>query len=135
MPFMLPDADLPSPDTRPSSRRARRRGQPAHEVRARRRRLLGWSIVGISCLLMVNALVGDNGYLATIRAQREYDALDASLARIRSRNQQLRDQVRRMRHDPTALEEAARERQGFIKPGETMVIVKDPPAPRGTSDK
>jgi cell division protein FtsB len=93
--------------------------------------MVGWTIVGVSCLLMVNALVGDNGYLATIRAQREYDALDASLARIRHENQQLRDRVLRMRHDPTALEEAARERQGLIKPGETVVVVKDPPAPSG----
>ena len=132
---MIPDSAAPSPETRQPSSRARRRLQPAHEVRARRRRIVGWTIVGISCLLMVNALVGDNGYLATVRAQRDYDALDASLARIRFENQQLRDRIRRMRQDPTALEEAARERQGLIKPGETVVIVKDPPARGSAPDR
>ena len=80
---------------------------------------------GLSCLLMVNALVGDHGYLATLRAQREYDALETSLARIRSENQELRNGIRRMRNDATALEEVARGEQGLIRPGETVVIVKD----------
>jgi len=116
----------------PSSRRQRRRLQPAHEVRARRRRVIGWTIFGASCLLMVNALIGDNGYLATLRADRESAALEASLASIRSENQALRNQIRRMQDDPTALEEVARREQGLIRPGETMVIIKDPsstPAP------
>jgi len=110
-------------------RRERRKLQPAHETRARRRRLIGWAIFGVSCLLVVNALVGDNGYLATLRAEREYDALEASLARIRYENQELRNEIRRLRDDPTALEEAARREQGLIKPGETVVIIKDAEAP------
>jgi len=115
------------------SRRQRRRLQPAHEVRARRRRVVGWTIFGVSCLLMVNALVGDNGYLATLRADRESAALEDSLASVRYENQMLRSEIRRMQDDPTALEEVARREQGLIKPGETMIIVKDPsttPAPR-----
>ena len=112
---MLPVTRDTSAGDREAPRRGRRRLQPAHEVRARRRRL-----------------IGDNGYLATIRAEREYDALDASLARIRFENQDLRREIRRMRDDPTALEEVARREQGLIKPGETVVVVKDatdPPRP------
>jgi cell division protein FtsB len=124
MTFMSREQATPASE-RPASRRARRRIEPAHEVRARRRRLLGWSVFGVSCLLMVNALVGDNGYLATVRAQREYDALDARLARIRYENAELRNRIRRLQDDPTALEEVARGEQGFISPGETVVIVKD----------
>ncbi len=129
---MLPVTRDTSAGDREAPRRGRRRLQPAHEVRARRRRLIGWTIFVVSGLLMVNALIGDNGYLATIRAEREYDALDASLARIRFENQDLRREIRRMRDDPTALEEVARREQGLIKPGETVVVVKDatdPPRP------
>ncbi len=130
---MIPDPATPSHEDRPPSRRARRRLEPAHAVRARRRRLLGWAVFGVSCLLMVNALVGDNGYLATVRAQREYDALEASLAKIRYENLQLRNGIRRMHDDLTALEEVARGEHGLMRPGETVVILKDPsrdtPAP------
>lgn len=79
---------------------------------------------------MVNALVGENGYLATLRADREYAALEADLATVRQQNQQLRHDIERMRDDPTALEEVARRDQGLIRPGETVVIVKEP-APAG----
>ncbi|HSG00156.1 MAG TPA: septum formation initiator family protein [Vicinamibacterales bacterium] len=122
---MLPVTPQTPADESAAHRRTRRRLQPAHEVRARRRRIIGWAIFAVSGLLMVNALIGDNGYLATIRAQREYDALDASLTRIRFENQELGREIRRMRDDPTALEEVARREHGLIKPGETVVVVKD----------
>ncbi len=123
---MIQASDQSSADRRPATGRARSVRPAAHERRARRRRRLAWAVFAVSGVLMVNALVGDNGYLATLRARREYDALQASLARTRYENQQLRDQILRMRDDPTALEEVARGQLGLIKPGETVVIVKDP---------
>lgn len=124
---MIQASEQPAADHRPASGRNRTLRPAANERRARRRRLIAWAVFAVSGVLMVNALVGDNGYLATLRARREYDALQASLARIRYENQQLRDQILRMRDDPTALEEVARGQLGLIKPGETVVIVKDPP--------
>lgn len=55
--------------------------------------------------------------------------MSAAIARQRAENARLRDVVRRLREDPTAIEEIARRELGLIKPGERVFIVKDvPPA-------
>jgi cell division protein FtsB len=91
-------------------------------------------------VLFVNALVGDNGYLAALRTSREQALLAETLQNVNLDNEQLQTQIRRLRddHDPTALEEAARRYLNLIKPGETLVIIKDakpaaqpPSAPAG----
>jgi cell division protein FtsB len=116
----------------PASRSgARRPPTDRQHVRARRRRLVTWLLFSAALVLMVNALVGDNGYLATLRAEREHAALQAELSRLRLENRRLADESRRLREDPTALEEAARE-LGMLKPGETLVIIKDR-APAGST--
>jgi cell division protein FtsB len=101
-------------------------------MRERRRRLAFWTVFGLAFVLMVNALLGEKGYVATLRAEREYaDAAAALAAQIRE-NERLLGEIRRLRDDPAALEEAAR-RLGMIRPGETLIVVKDarPPAGRG----
>ena len=75
-------------------------------------------------LLMVDALVGDRGLLALRRAQRQYDALAATIARQRAENALLRETARRLAEDPTAIEEVARRELGLIKPGEKVFIIR-----------
>jgi len=83
----------------------------------------------VATVIIVDGLVGDRGLLAMLRARHEYDDLSASIARQREENARLRDQARRLREDPTAIEEIARRELGLIKPGERVFIVKDiPPA-------
>jgi cell division protein FtsB len=84
-----------------------------------------YGLLGAAILLMVNALVGENGYLAGLRAQREYDRVMASYLALQAENQQLMEQARRLREDPSAVEEVARRDLGLVRPGETLVIVKD----------
>ena len=79
----------------------------------------------LASVILVDALVGDRGLLATMRARREYDELAATIARERIENAQLRDEARRLREDPSAIEEIARRELGLIKPGEKVFIVKD----------
>lgn len=86
--------------------------------------MLGYIIFAGSFVLMVNALFGEKGYLATLHADREYAVLTEALVRTRAENQELRIRAQRLRTDPAALEEAARERLGMIKPGEVLVILK-----------
>ena len=76
-------------------------------------------------LIMLDAMVGDRGLLATLRARREYSELAATIARERAENSHLAEQARRLREDPTAIEEVARRELGLIKPGEKVFIVKD----------
>jgi cell division protein FtsB len=79
----------------------------------------------VASLIVVDALVGDRGLLATLRARHEYDELSATIARERSENAGLRETARRLREDPAAIEEVARRDLGLIRPGEKVFIVKD----------
>ncbi|OFV93100.1 MAG: hypothetical protein A3G76_14150 [Acidobacteria bacterium RIFCSPLOWO2_12_FULL_65_11] len=81
-------------------------------------------------VVVVDALVGDRGLLAMLRARREYDRAAAATARQRTDNARLREQARRLREDPAAIEEIARRDLGLIRPGEKVFIIKDIPPPQ-----
>ncbi len=59
-----------------------------------------WSSL-LAVVLIVDALVGDRGLLAMLRARRQYDELSAAIARQRAENARLREEARRLRDDPT----------------------------------
>lgn len=110
-------------DTRPAPRR--RTPKPP----TRNRRLVHLLLLFVALVIVVDGLVGERGLLAMLRARHEGDRLSATIARQRAENARLRDQARRLREDPTAIEEIARRELGLIKPGERVFIVKDvPPA-------
>ena len=117
----------PAEHEAPRSRsRGRRELYNIPDSRERRRRWVTYALFLGSCALMVNALVGENGYLATLRARQEHAALATSLAKVRLENQQMWDEIRRMKEHPAAaMEEAARRELGLIRPGETLVIIRD----------
>ena len=99
----------------PAGSRTQRRG----------RRLLIGLFGFIVCVLVVDALVGDQGLVATIRARKQYNQLAADLARLRNENTGLREEARRLREDPAAIEEIARRELGLMSPGERLFIIKD----------
>jgi cell division protein FtsB len=83
----------------------------------------------VASVIVVDGLVGDRGLLAILRARQDYDAMSATIARQRAENARLREVARRLREDPSAIEEIARRELGLIRPGERVFIVKDvPPA-------
>lgn len=96
---------------------------------SRNKRIVQIMVILAASIIIVDGLVGDRGLLAMLRAQHEYDELAASISRQRAENARLRDQARRLREDPGAIEEIARRELGLIRPGERVFIVKDiPPA-------
>jgi cell division protein FtsB len=112
----------------------RRRLESVQEARSARRSLASWVLSFLLAVLVVSSLIGDNGYLATLRARQEQRTLEAKLAAIRLENRRLQGEAARLRTDRSALEDAARRHLGFVRPGETLVIVRDarpsPPASR-----
>jgi cell division protein FtsB len=84
----------------------------------------------VAAIVIVDAVVGDRGLLAMLRARHQYDQLAGTIARQRAENARLREEVRRLREDPAAIEEIARRDLGLIRPGEKVFIVKDVPAPK-----
>ena len=89
------------------------------------RRALTALFVFVVCVQLVNALVGDQGLIATLRARRQYDQLATEITRLRSENARLREEARRLREDPRAIEEIARRELGLMSPGEKLFIVRD----------
>lgn len=110
------------------SRRSREKPPAAP---GRHRKLLHWTLVFIASLIVVDNLVGERGLLAMLRARHEYDELSATIAKQRAENARLRDEARRLKDDPAAIEEVARRDLGLIRPGERVFIVKDVPQPTG----
>ncbi len=104
---------------------SRRNLQTTVEVRDRRRKLLRYALAAGVGLLVVNALIGETGYLATLRARRQLETLAADVARVEAENQQLRELGKKLKDDPAALEDAARRELGLVRRGETLVIVRD----------
>ena len=97
---------------------------------SRNRRIVQVLVVLVASIIIVDGLVGERGLLAMLRARHEYDELAASISRQRADNARLRDQARRLREDPGAIEEIARRELGLIRPGERVFIVKDLPPPK-----
>ena len=93
--------------------------------RRRRGRIVRYLIVAVGCVLIIDALVGDRGFLAMLKARQQYQTLETSLTRARVENEQLREQARQLREDPQAIEEIARRELGLIRPGEKLFIIKD----------
>jgi cell division protein FtsB len=93
------------------------------------RRIVQLLLIFAAVLTLVDGLVGDRGLPAMLRARHEYDELAAGIARQHAENARLREEARRLREDPSIIEEIARRELGLIKPGEMVFIVKDVPPP------
>lgn len=107
--------------------RARRRPAPPPlgESSARRTRVVQLVIFAIAAVITVDAVVGEKGLLQTFRARREQTQLLDAIHTLRAGNAVKREQARRLREDPRAIEEAARRHLGLVKPGEVLVIIRD----------
>ena len=97
----------------------------ASRIQRRGRRILLGLFGFVVCVLAVDALVGDQGLVATIRARKQYSQLASDLSRLRHENAALRDEMRRLNEDPATIEEIARRELGLMSPGEKLFIIKD----------
>ena len=102
---------------------------PSPQRRERTRRLVHLAILSFAAIMFIDALVGDQGLVALMRARKDLDRLNEQVQRLKDDNAQMAEQTRRLREDRDALEEAARRDLGLMKPGEKLFIVKDLPPP------
>ena len=107
------------------------KAESAQRAQRRGRRLLAGLFFFVVCVLAVDALVGDQGLVATMRARKQYDELAVDLTRLRSENASLREDARCLREDPAAIEEIARRELGLMSPGEKLFIIRDVEPPAG----
>ena len=90
----------------------------------RRRRRIDLALTIFAVILLVNAVVGDRGLIETWRARSQYVTLEGTIGDLRSRNQTLREEARRLREDPSRIESLARQDLGLLRPGEILVVVR-----------
>jgi cell division protein FtsB len=102
----------------------RKRAAPAPPSSAGRR-AVHFLLVFVTLVLVGDALIGEKGLIESMRARRQYREVAASLESLRRENGRLRENVRRLRDDPGAIESLAREQLGLIRPGEVLFIIKD----------
>ncbi|MDP6604781.1 MAG: septum formation initiator family protein [Dehalococcoidia bacterium] len=112
----MPKIELP----RAPRRNARRKPAPP-----RSRRTLQLLLLFVTSILLADAIIGERGLLETLRARRRDTALQTEIAEQRQENARLREQARRLREDPAAIEAIARRDLGLLSPGEILFIIKD----------
>ena|SRR6186997_2679430 len=110
--------------------RVRRRVRTGPGDRQRRKKIWTYGLLLLSAGLMVNAMIGEKGYLANLQAKQEFQDVSESLRQLKAENARLLDEAQRMQTDPQTLEDAARKQLGLIKPGETLITLRDRPASR-----
>jgi cell division protein FtsB len=115
-------------DSTESTDRPASKPAPKASLANRGRRVMRYALAFVTVVIVIDAVVGEKGLLALLKARRDFHAVEASLARARSENAKLREEARRLREDPAAIEEIARRELGLIKPGEKLFILRDLPA-------
>ena len=108
---------------------ARKSPQLTASITRRGRRVVRYVLGFVTVVLVIDAIVGEKGLLTLLKARRDFSAVEQSLYGARRENARLREEARRLREDPTAIEELARRELGLIRPGEKLFIVRDVPPP------
>jgi len=83
------------------------------------------AVVFAACVLLANGLIGERGLTQTMRARRASEQAAREIGRLERENARLRETVRRLREDPSAIESAARSDLGLVRPGEIVVTIRD----------
>lgn len=104
-------------------------GAAGPEERRRWRRRL--RVVGAAVLLLgIFAAVGERGIIRLYRLARTRADLALEIGRLNEANQQLAEQARALREDPSRLEAIARDELGLVRPGESIYDFR-PTRPQG----
>lgn len=93
-------------------------------LRRRPRPWLAGGLAFLTTVVIVDAVFGEAGYFARIRAGAEYDRRAARLAAIRHDNAALQQRARRL-GEVAAVEEAARRELGMLRRGEILFVIHE----------
>lgn len=83
------------------------------------------AVLLLALMLFLDGVAGERGWLANRRASAETREAQRALDATKARNAALREQAWRLKHDPAAIEEAARRQLGLMKKGEKLFIIRD----------
>ncbi len=96
---------------------------------SRRRSILTYLLIFVALALVLDGIAGERGLLANRRDRRQIERAEIALAAKRQENADRRDLAHRLQtQDPATLEYFARE-LGYLRPGETVFVIRDAPKP------
>ena len=112
---------------RQSSPARPRRAGGSDAVSAVRRRMVRTGLALVLVFAVVDGVFGERGLLANMDVRRRIAVQHATIDELTKRNNAVTDDIRRLREDPAAVEELAREELGLMKDGELLIILRDTP--------
>ena len=83
----------------------------------------------LTSILIINALIGEQGVVSVMRARAERATLETVMDSLRKENHDLRLLADDLRTDPSTIERVARDDLGLIAPGEQVLIIGEPRLP------
>lgn len=92
-----------------------------------RRRVVRGGLALVLVTALVDGVFGARGLLENMAVRRQHAHLQARIAELRAGNEGLIVEIKRLREDPTAIEELARDELELMKDGELLVILRDAP--------
>jgi len=78
-----------------------------------------WLLIVIVAMLGY-AVFGERGVIRIIKAERQKQQLEAELAALHQEQQQLREEIDRLKHDKDYWEQLARKNLGMVREGELI---------------
>ena len=93
---------------------------------AKQRHLL-WGAVAVASVLAASSVLAQGGFRRYWRLKGDVAVLQERNAKLTEENARLRREVKALQDDPAAIERAAREELGFIKPGELVFSLEGTP--------
>ncbi|RKZ07186.1 hypothetical protein DRQ05_03535 [bacterium] len=74
----------------------------------------------IVSLIVVVFIVGDVGLINLLSAKRRIEKLEKKIADLKAENEALNKKIAKLKSDPFEVEKVARERYGYIRPGDKV---------------
>jgi len=87
-----------------------------------------WIVAGLLALLVVAAVLGDNGVLHLWRLRAELATLQRDVQALEAENERLSRTIGELHDNPAVIERIAREELGLVRPGER--VLRFPRTPR-----
>jgi len=94
---------------------------PAREPAATgNRNLVTIWLVVIILLMLGYAIFGERGIIRIVQAEKQKQRLEAELAALQQEQQELREEIDRLKHDKDYWEQLARKNLGMVREGELI---------------
>jgi len=83
-------------------------------------------LTGLVVAAGYKVVYGPNGMIVYKAKRAEYQQLQQEIVDENQRHQELEDRVRALQSDPKAIEREAREQLGYVRPGERVLVQRQP---------